>query len=287
MGCLNSRNTHQERSSTYKPGSARTVQHQYPVIPAPKIPVERTRLENTEQHIVSASFAAAFARPERLQAVSLPIVMSRRPAMKTRLACLLVAFATLVLPELAHACGDGAVQFADDFKTPDAGWLHNDQVKIGSGAIALLPTVNKSTYAYNASYLFSDADVCIQIKVSDFTKPEQLSGGLMFWMTDGNSYYLFRIYQNGVWRIDRRAGSRWIGISTGNSDAIKKGAGDLNEIELRVSGNTGTAYVNGAKVATFNGQSPDGGGFFGVTAESENERANIWEARDFKILKLQ
>jgi hypothetical protein len=53
--------------------------------------------------------------------------------MKTRLACLLVAFATLILPDLAYACGNGAVQFADDFKTPDAGWVHNDQVKIGSG----------------------------------------------------------------------------------------------------------------------------------------------------------
>ena len=206
--------------------------------------------------------------------------------MKTRLACLFVAFTTLVMPDLAHACGNGAVQFADDFKTPDPGWIHNDQVTIGSGAITLLPAANKSTYAYNASYLFSDADVCIQIKPTDFTKPEQLSGGLMFWMTDGSSYYFFHIYPSGTWRIDRRAGSRWIAISTGNSDAIKKGAGDLNEIELRVSGNTGTGYVNGTKVSTFNGQSPDGGGFFGVTTESENERANIWAARDFRILKL-
>jgi len=36
--------------------------------------------ENAERHIVSASFAAALAGPERAQAVSLPIVMSRRPA---------------------------------------------------------------------------------------------------------------------------------------------------------------------------------------------------------------
>jgi hypothetical protein len=207
--------------------------------------------------------------------------------MKTHLACLFVAFTTLVVPDLAHACGNGTVQFADDFKTPDAGWLHNDDGKIGSGAITLLPPVNKGATAHNAAFLFSDADVCVQIKLGDFTKPEQLSGGLIFWITDLNSYFNFLIYPNGVWAISRRAGSRWINISSGNSDAIKKGAGDVNEVEDRLSGNAGTGYVNGTKVATFNGQPPDGGGYFGVIAESENERANTWEFRDFKILKLQ
>jgi hypothetical protein len=89
--------------------------------------------------------------------------------MKTRVACLLVAFATLILPDLAYACGNGAVQFADDFKTPDAGWVHNDQVKIGSGAITLMPAMSKGETAYNTTYLFSDADVCAQIKRNDFT----------------------------------------------------------------------------------------------------------------------
>jgi hypothetical protein len=213
--------------------------------------------------------------------------MPEETCMKTRLACLLVTCATLVVPNLAHACGNGAVQFADDFKAPDPGWPHTDQIKIGSGASTLLPPVNISVTAYNSTYLFSDADVCVQIKSSDFTKPEQLSGGLMFWITNINSYFIFHIYPNGVWGFERRAGSRWIRISSGNSDAIKKGVGDVNEVEVRLSGNTGTGYVNGTKVATFNGQPPEGGGFFGVIGGSENERANIWEFRDFKILKLQ
>jgi hypothetical protein len=207
--------------------------------------------------------------------------------MRTRLSRFLVAFATVVLPDLAHACGTGAVQFAEDLKTPDVGWIHNDQVKVGSGAIRMEPPVTTSTIAYNATYIFSDADVCVQMKLTDFTKPELVSGGLMFWVTDPNSYFIFSIYPSGTWKIDRRAGSRWIDISSGNSDAMKKGVGDLNEVEVRLAGNTGTGYVNGTKVATFNGQLPDGGGLFGVYGESEKERTNIWEFRDFKILKLQ
>ena len=206
--------------------------------------------------------------------------------MKTHLACLLVAIATLVLPDLAHACGNGAVQFADDFKTPDSGWYHNDQVKIDGGAITLAPAVKKNTTVYNTSYIFGDADVCAQFKLSDFTKPEQLGGGLMFWITDLNSFFLFNIKPNGNWLIQRRAGGRWIAINSGNSGAIKKGAGDLNEIEVRLSGKTGTGYVNGTKIATFNGQPPDGGGSFGIDAESEDERTNVWEVRDFRILTL-
>jgi hypothetical protein len=205
--------------------------------------------------------------------------------MKTRLACLLVASATLVLPDVAYACGNGGVQFADDFKKSDPGWIHSDHGKIGSGAITLMPAMGEYTSAYNASYIFSDADVCVQIKLNDFAKPE-LSAGLMFWITDLSSYFLFKIYLDGTWALQRRVSSRGINISSGRSDAIKKGAGDLNEVEVRLSGNTGSAYVNGAKIATINGQSPEGGGSFGVYSESETERTNIWEFRDFKILKL-
>jgi hypothetical protein len=133
-----------------------------------------------------------------------------------------VAVATLVLPDLAHACGNGAVQFADDFKTPDAGWVLNDQVKIGSGAITLLPAVNGAIITTNRTYIFSDADVCAQIKLSDFTKPDQSGAGLIFWIADFINYYVFTIRPNGVWHIDRLVGGRWIRINTGNSDAVKK-----------------------------------------------------------------
>jgi hypothetical protein len=219
--------------------------------------------------------------------------------MKTRFACLLVAFATLVLPDLAHACGNGAVQFADDFKTPDPGWRENsDDIKIGGGAITLLLAANAAATTYNSTYIFSDADVCVQIKLTDFTKPEQLGAGLKFWVRSKNDYYFFRISPNGDWRIQQRQPHAWASwrpegywsihsLEWGNSDAIKKGVGAVNEVEVRLSGNTGTGYVNGTKVVTFNGWPPDGGGYFGVSADSENERANIWEFRDFKILKLQ
>ena len=135
--------------------------------------------------------------------------------MKTHLACLLVAAcATIVVPDLAYACGTGAVLFADDFKTPDAGWVHNADGKIGSGTITLLPPVKKQTTAHHGSYLFSDADVCVDLKPNDFTKPEELSGGLLFWMIDANSYYFFHIYPSGIWQIDRRVGSRWIATNS-------------------------------------------------------------------------
>jgi hypothetical protein len=223
----------------------------------------------------------------RAQTVSLPIVMSREINMKTRLACLLVAVATLILPDLAHACGSGAVQFADDFRNPDAGWSYNDHGKISGGAITLMPVVNGGSAAYNTAYIFRDADVCVQIKPTDFTKPEQLNAGLIFWITDTHNFYTFCISPNGHWDIQRLAGSRWILISSGSSDAIKKGVGDLNEVEVRLAGNTGTGYVNGTKVVAFNGQPPEGGGYFGINAESEKERTNIWEFHDFKILKPQ
>lgn len=206
--------------------------------------------------------------------------------MKTRLACLLVAYVTLVLPDLAHACGNGAVQLADDFKTSNADWIFGDHVKISGGAITLLPAVNAAATAYNTTFILGDADLCVQIKLDDFTKPKRLSAGVMFRMLVSNKTFAFDIFPTGGWHFKRLAGRRWIVISRGNTDAIKKGVGDVNEVEIRLSGNTGTCYVNGTKVVTFS-QPQLGGRYFGIYGQSEDERANIWEFRDFKILKLQ
>jgi hypothetical protein len=210
----------------------------------------------------------------------------REACMKTRLACLLVVSAAVALPNLAHACGNGAVQLADDFKTPNDDWIFGDDVKISGGAITLLPAVNAATTAYNAAFILGDADICVQITLNDFTKPRQLSAGIVFRMLFPNETFGFDIFPTGGWHFKRLGGESWTVISRGNSDAIKKGVGDVNEVEIRLSGNTGTGYVNGTEVATFS-QPEQAGRYFGIYGQSEDGRVNIWEFRDFKILKLQ
>jgi len=49
---------------------------------------------------------------------------------------------------------------------------------------------------------------------------------------------------------------------------VRTKPGALNEVELKVSGNAGSFFVNGAKVADFRGDPPPRGGPPGVYAES-------------------
>jgi hypothetical protein len=52
------------------------------------------------------------------------------------------------------------------------------------------------------------------------------------------------------------------------SNAVRTKPGAVNEVEVRVKGDNGSFYVNGAKIADFRGDPPPRGGPPGVYAES-------------------
>lgn len=205
--------------------------------------------------------------------------------MKSHFAKLLLVFPFL-LPVGAHACGSGAVQYSDNFNPPNSGWGKSTaQNKKGNGLIAIKAIPGNSSYTMNGTYLFSDADICVRAKVLGIKPSDTPSGGLLFWAADVKSYYVFVIRPDGNWSVFRYAG-RWITVDGGTSNAVKKGAGAENEVEVRTSGSSAEAFVNGKSVAKFNGQPPEGGGSIGLYGESADKYSNVWEFRDLKVLKL-
>jgi hypothetical protein len=69
---------------------------------------------------------------------------------------------------------------------------------------------------------------------------------------------------------------------------LKKGAGQTNSLEVQTVGNKATLFVNGTKVAEFNGKAPDGGGLVGVETYSPKTGGQT-EVRftDFVVAELK
>jgi hypothetical protein len=189
----------------------------------------------------------------------------------------LLAGAALLLATggAAFACqGKSDPALDDNFSKPDPGWPNSDNVTISPQGMTIKPPVNGSTWAVNGNYTMDGADLCVTVAMpSPLPNPanEDTVGdvGVVFWKRDNDNYYLAAISPDGIAAISRSVSGQWTTIvDPAASTAIKTGAGAVNQIEIAVKGNSGTFYVNGAKITDFHGQAPPDGGPPGVYAES-------------------
>jgi hypothetical protein len=71
------------------------------------------------------------------------------------------------------------------------------------------------------------------------------------------------------------------------SDTIKKGIGAVNELQVVLSNNNGSLYINGIQVQAFRGQPPKEGGAVGVFAQSAGEQQNEWRFFNITVVENQ
>lgn len=160
----------------------------------------------------------------------------------------------------------------ESFKIPDPGWgPPDDAATFTSGGLVLKPSVNGSAWRWNPNYTIDGHDLCVTV-----TNPAQPPGksdigdvGIWFWSRNQQNFYTATISLDGTTAVDRLVNGVWQTIVPPTpSGAVHTGPGAVNEVEVTVNGDTGTFYVNGAKVADFKGQAPPNGGPPGVYAES-------------------
>ncbi len=191
-------------------------------------------------------------------------------------------------PASALGCGDGAVQFADDFVHPGKEGRYGDTTFLQTGK--LLQTAQPTQTSFNVFQLtsYSQADVCVNVTAGDYSAAEQLTGGILFWGTGARSenHYVFQILPAGTWWLGRRLDGAWSIIERGQSPFIKTGGDATNEVELRIDGDEVHGLINGAEVVGTTIPSPLGGGTLGIISGSENTRANIWTFQNFRVLEL-
>lgn len=176
----------------------------------------------------------------------------------------------------ASAClGKSDPALDDNFSKPDAGWPSGDNVSVTPQGLMVKPPANGSTWVVNSNYTMDGSDLCVTIAMPT-TMPtpanEDTVGdvGLLFWKRDNGNYYMAAISPDGIAVVSRYLNDQWATIvNPARSDAIKSGAGAVNELEVTTKGNAGSFYINGTKIADFRGQAPAGGGGPpGVYAES-------------------
>jgi len=192
-------------------------------------------------------------------------------------------------PTIADCRPDNVGDFQDTFAKPDPAWqLNTKYADYADGQLAIKLDENTNFVQLYRSLVFKNATVCLTMKsppaIADLE--DVASGGLAFWSIDYRNYYLAKIYPNGSFTIFRKLNDEWIPVVNRTpSEAIKKGVGAVNEIQVVLNGNNGLLYINGTQVSEFRGNPPPTGGAVGVYAQTEAHRQNDW--RFLKIAVVQ
>jgi TIR domain len=179
--------------------------------------------------------------------------------------------------------------FQDGFQKPDSGWGNPTSYYV-DGQLSLKPNEGRGLTRLYRPLIFKNATVCVTVKsplaVSNLDNP--LAGGAAFWGTDYNNYYVAQIYPNGTFSVNRYVEDTWAPVvPRATSEAIKKAAGAVNDLQVVLNKDKGLFYINGSLVSEFRGQEPQAGAAMGLFAQSENEQVNDWRFLSFAIVENQ
>jgi hypothetical protein len=117
---------------------------------------------------------------------------------------------------------------------------------------------------------------------------DTLGGGLAFWASDYKNLYVAQISPNGTFAIFRKVDDEWAtAIPRTPSDAIKKGVGAVNELQVVLNNSSGLLYINDVMAQEFRGQPPKDGGATGLFAESEKAQKNEWRFLNITAVQNQ
>jgi hypothetical protein len=188
----------------------------------------------------------------------------------------------------ASGCNGNRVLYQDNFVTLDPAWgVPSPNLNVNNGKLVMQPEINNEVLALNQANLFQDMNFCVKVVLVKSDDPSY-SAGPVFWAKDPGDYYYVLVCGNGQFAVKRWFNSRILTpVTWRESAAINKSIGQTNQIQLVTKGNQATVYINGTEVITFNGLSPQGGGFIGLVSYSPEkaQNKNVWEFSDFKVTK--
>ena len=175
---------------------------------------------------------------------------------------------------MLHAA-DESVLFSDDFATLRPGWGKADESQsVSDNKLVLNLKPNLIHHSLYDGDRVGNAD--IRLKVSQTQGNTDQPGGIAFWATDHNNFYMARVSADGRFSVGRRMNGKWLSPVFGQPrDEVRQGLGQVNELRVVTCGRAATVYVNEKQVVEFQGFPPKGGSMFGVYAESGDDPA-LW-----------
>jgi glucose/mannose transport system substrate-binding protein len=196
-------------------------------------------------------------------------------------------FVGLLLVLQIRAVVAGEILFEDNFTNLDPSWgIPGERLSVEDGKLTLKPAPDTTQSILNQANVFDDADIRVEVilPAGDASVP----GGLIFWAKDHSNFYCLCIDAAGYFKISRYVTDRWLQpVGWSENEAINKGIGQVNKLRVVTKGRQATAYINDKRVATFNGQPPQGGGCVGVSGGSPGNAQNTWQFRNLQVIALQ
>src|ERR1700733_6999826 len=181
----------------------------------------------------------------------------------------------------------GEILYEDKFTNLDPSWgMPGERLSVEDGKLTLKPAPDTTQSVLNQANVFTDADINVDIilPAGDVSVP----GGLIFWAKDLRNFYCLCIDAAGYFKISRYVTDRWLQpVGWIESEAIKKGIGQVNKLRVVTKNHQATAYINDQRVATFTGQPPQGGGCVGVSGGSPENAQHTWPFTDLQVMDLQ
>ncbi len=206
--------------------------------------------------------------------------------MSLRLCCsiLLSVLATIFLqttPAFAR-------YYEDKFATLKQDYTSNTKISVKDGMLLLPAPTNRGFKAINGSLLFDDMDATVSLALIDEQKPDKSDpavGGMIFWATNDQNYYVFQVSDNGSAGVARVINtSRFLNpVAWKTLPAVKVGLNQWNVLRVVTKASHATCYVNDTVVGEFDGQLPDGGGQIGFYSGGESGGPITYAFKDLSI----
>ena len=199
------------------------------------------------------------------------------------------AAAVLLAASPALACKGPNVQFSDDFREVDASWgSEASVVSVEDGKVKIKADANSG---YNIMYSgtpFDDADICVTVTAPrDASAKNQAAGGLVFWGSDYDNFYVFEVDPVGNASLQRKLKGKYTSVIPWKAtNLLKLDAPAKNVLRVTTSGNSITLWINDLKFAAVKGQVPAGGGNIGLHSESEKAKHDTWKFSELKVTDL-
>ncbi len=190
----------------------------------------------------------------------------------------------------------GTAAFEDDFHAPDAGWSRGlgtrdtgSNVYFADSRLVMKPAPKRGRTIVYPSLIFKSAAICGTVQSpAEIKGPTDSTAGMAFWAADDRNLYAFEIVPDGSYAVRRLIDNNWaLVVAKQNSDAIKQGAGEINQLEVRVKQNSAELYVNGTKLQEFKGQAPAGVSSVGFIVRNDAEAEYEWKFHNIGVFELK
>jgi hypothetical protein len=193
--------------------------------------------------------------------------------------------ALVIASSPALACKGKTVLFDDNFTDPDPAWGSSENVVIGKGVMKITSDPNTGSAAFYSGDLFEKGDFCVEVTIPELKDAQDTSGGLLFAGQDYTNWYTAMLSPVGTVYVSRLVNGKWIQpVPAQKVEGMNTRVGGTNTLRVTLDGPRATLYVNDKKIIDF--RVSQGGGLFGLRAESEGSRTNPWTFSKVKITSV-